>query len=238
MAMESEEANGSPTFCLVHGRYHSGWCWQSVQEELAIAGWNSIAPTLPIEDPEMTLDDHASFLKQVKLERGLEESIDVGHSWGANIIARTMGSNAVKQLIFIAPSFHPATLKHPTRDRPLSYDLWKKYEETAGFDLQAMKEFASFAFYDDVSDEELKEEALNRLREHPTREIEPELEEFPDLPIEYVLTVDDKAVSPYAQADTAEVLGVNPVCFKSGHAPMLAQPEKLAEKLIELAIKN
>lgn len=240
MAIESVKTGDKPIFCLLHGRYHTGWCWHLVQEELARAGWSSIAPTLPVGNPELSFDDHALFVSQALAESGAEESILVPHSWAANIAPRVpthLGANAVKQQILVAPSFHPATFKHPAT-HSIMYQIWKNYEATSGFDINALREFASHVFYKDVEDEELKAAALGELRPHPRRTVEPQLEKFPDLPIKYILTNNDLVLLRDGQVKTARALRVKPSYFESGHAPMLSKPDKLAEKLIELANKN
>lgn len=240
MAIESNNPDSKPAFCLIHGRYHSGWCWHLTQEELVKAGRVAIAPTLPTENPEFSVEDHALIISQAIAESGAEESILVAHSWGANIaprVPRLFGANAIKQMTLIAPSFHTATFEHPTT-HSLMYEIWKNYEAAAGFDIKALREFASHVFYKDVEDEELKAAALAELRPHPRREIEPKLEEFPDLPTKYVLTENDLVLLRDDQAKTARALGIKPTYFESGHSPMLSQPAKLAEMLIELANKS
>jgi hypothetical protein len=240
MAIESIETGNKPIFCFVHGRYHDGWCWHLTQEELANAGWSSIAPTLSTGNPELSFNDHALIVSQAIAENGAKETILVPHSWAANIaprVSKLLGANAVKQQIFVAPSFHTATFEHPTT-HSMMYEIWKQYEKTSGFDIDALREFASYVFYHDVEDEGLKAAALSKLRPHPRREIEPQLERFPDIRMEYVLTNNDRVLQRGDQAKTARALGVKPTYFESGHAPMLSQPKKLAEVLIKLANTN
>lgn len=237
MDRELGEIDGRPTFCLVHGRYHGDWCWRAVQEELTNADWRSIAPNLPIEDSDMSLNDHAVFVRQAELMSDAKEIVRVGWSWGANVIPRALGANAVKKLVFVAGSFHPATLRRSVTGeslpkRSISYEVLIRNEEK-GFD-----EIGDYVFYHDLEDEHQKKLAIRKLRPHPRREIEPGLAEFPNVPIEYVLLTNDHALVPEAQADTAEALGVQPVCFKSGHTPMLSKPKELAKLLIELATKE
>ena len=39
-------------FALVHGSWHGGWCWELMRAELAARGHTTVAPDLPITDPD------------------------------------------------------------------------------------------------------------------------------------------------------------------------------------------
>lgn len=238
MRAESERGRDNEAiFCLVHGSWHGAWCWQRLQEELGSAGRKSIAPDLPFEDPNKSLDDHAAIIRKEELKSGATEIIRVGWSWGANVIPRALGSNVVRKLIFVAGSFHPATLRRSVTGEELSIRSLS-YEVARNTKKEGLREMADYVFYHDVEDEELRENAKNELKWYPRREIEPELTRFPHLPLEYILLANDHALRHEAQTSAAEALGVKPVYFESGHAPMLSRPKELARLLIKLANRS
>src|SRR3954451_16426688 len=39
------------TFCLLHGNWHDGRCWDPLVGQLAARGHAAIAPDLPLDDP-------------------------------------------------------------------------------------------------------------------------------------------------------------------------------------------
>jgi hypothetical protein len=45
------------TFCLLHGNWHDGSCWQPLIEALEARGHEAVAPDLPFDDPETTYAD-------------------------------------------------------------------------------------------------------------------------------------------------------------------------------------
>ena len=83
-----------PTFVLVHGAFHGGWCWQRVAGRLGQAGARVFAPTLT------GLGERAHLLtRQVGLETFIQDVIGmieaeeldditlVGHSFGGVVIS-------------------------------------------------------------------------------------------------------------------------------------------------------
>lgn len=226
------------SFSLVHGRYHSGWCWHLVQEELSNKGFNSVAPDFPIEHMEYDLNDHARILASAENASGSDEIVRVGWSWGANVIPRAVSLRTVKKLIYIAGVFHPASIPRsggdivPTAKHTLAYGAVVANPDAG---LEVVKETANYTFYHDV-DADLRKEAISRLREHPRRAVEPYLPAFPVLPMEYIVPTEDHAVVPETQQEVAKYLGMAPTLLEgSGHCPMLSRPRELAELLIKLS---
>ena len=61
-----------PTYMLLHGAWHGGWCWQEVQRELEATGARVLAPTLP------GLAERAEELTPAV---GLRSHLAEAHSW-------------------------------------------------------------------------------------------------------------------------------------------------------------
>ncbi len=47
------------TFCLIHGQWHGGSCWQPVVDRLRARGHEAIAPDMPFEDARAGYEQRA-----------------------------------------------------------------------------------------------------------------------------------------------------------------------------------
>ncbi len=239
MAVSSSE--NDRIFSFVFGRHHSPATWDLVRDNLSSLGWDSIAPDFWIENPDVSLDEHAERLKRAEDNTSASEIYRVGWSWGANVIPRAAGSAAVKKLIFTAGAFHPATLRHKVKSRPVPESkhslIWEAMRTNP---LRTAREVAPYALYNDVESVPRLNEIISSLRQHPRRELEPGLVHFPDLPMEYILMTNDRTLLPESQREIAEALGIVPVEFDGGHAAMYSEEKakKLARLYIHLANKN
>ena len=218
----------------MHGRHFGGWVWDRVQKHLADEGWDSIAPTFDVEKGVVNLDEHATMLRQAEREKGSEHFIDVGWSWGANVVMRELGDTAVKKLIFPSGVFDKSTLpwikSHlPKSIHPLPYSIMEA-NNRAGW-----REYGPEVLFGGIKNERIIEGAVRSLRDHPKLPDEPDVPRLPPLPMVYIKLTEDKAVRLEAQDDMANLIGVVPVPFDSGHTPMLSRPKDFAELLIALA---
>ena len=80
------------TFLLVHGSWHDGSCWAAVAEQLAGAGYPSLAPTLPGhcaagDRSHVTHDDYVQTVVAA-LDAAPGQVVLVGHSFGGSVISR------------------------------------------------------------------------------------------------------------------------------------------------------
>lgn len=227
------------TFSLVHGAYHDSWVWLYVQQSLARAGYDSIAPSLPIEDPEATFDDYAQVVADAEAASGAERIVRVGWSRAGNVIPRAVGRTAVEKLIFIAPGFHPSTLDLASEDEPARYSLTFGagiYEGEHNLTSILLEpEMIRYAFYNDVRNDMLAGLAIGQLRQQRKAAYEPPLSVFPDLPMEDIICRKDHIIRPDWQLYVANRLGIEPRYINTGHSPMLSRPKLLTRKLIELA---
>jgi pimeloyl-ACP methyl ester carboxylesterase len=82
-----------PTFVLVHGGWHGGWCWSKVATALRAAGNDVLTPTLSgmgerehLWTPDIGLETHTQDILSVLRFERLSNVILVGHSYGGTII--------------------------------------------------------------------------------------------------------------------------------------------------------
>lgn len=84
----------TPTFVLVHGAWHGGWCWRSVADRLQAAGCRVFAPTLTglgdrshLRDPIPSLATHVEDVCQLIEAEELHDIILVGQSLGGMVVS-------------------------------------------------------------------------------------------------------------------------------------------------------
>ena len=98
-----------PVVILVHGAWHGGWCWASLQAELDRRGVPSLAPDLPGHgtslEPLGDLYGDADAIAALA-QRLARPVVLVGHSYGGMVItqAATQAEQAdsVTELVFVA----------------------------------------------------------------------------------------------------------------------------------------
>jgi pimeloyl-ACP methyl ester carboxylesterase len=83
----------SPTFILVHGAWHGGWCYSRVARILRSKGHDVLTPTLTglgershLASPAINASTHVQDILNVIAFEGLDDIVLVGHSYGGHII--------------------------------------------------------------------------------------------------------------------------------------------------------
>ena len=102
------------TFCLIHGNWHDGSCWDRLVPELEARGHRAVAPDLPVDDPETTWDD------RVSLPLGLLSHADgpvvvIGHSAASGYAAIVAERAPAQLLITFAPGWRSSTIRRGSR---------------------------------------------------------------------------------------------------------------------------
>ena len=94
----------APTFVLVHGAWHGGWCYARVARILRSRGYEVLTPTLTglgershLASPTINASTHVQDILNVIAFEGLGDVVLVGHSYGGQII--TAVADAVPEKI-------------------------------------------------------------------------------------------------------------------------------------------
>lgn len=95
-------------YILVHGAWHSGWCWHKVTSILQEQGHSVIVPDLPshgsndFPPQETTLQIYARSIEEI-IRAQPEPPIVVGHSMGGIVISQAIenASDHVKAAVFV-----------------------------------------------------------------------------------------------------------------------------------------
>lgn len=228
------------TFVCIHGGYHGGWCFDRLADELAALGHRTIAPDLPIDDPEASFTEYTgAVLDALHAVPDDEDVVVVGHSLGCYVAPLVAERRAVRHLVFLCAV--PAGLGTPlSMDSTsiLTDDLINTtyFADAQGRTLQTAASFGRL-FWDDLPEIDAAL-ALRRLRPQGSRPMTDTwpLQAWPDVPRTIVLAENDNVVRLDAARPAAkELTGEDPIVVTGGHSVFLSDPAKLAAILTNRA---
>jgi pimeloyl-ACP methyl ester carboxylesterase len=220
------------TFCLLHGAWHDGSCWDALAERLRAAGHGAVAPDLPYHDPDTGYEERIAPALRA-LDGHKSSLIIVGHSVAsgyAALLAVRRGASLIIHLcprmgLFPSPPGAPSIFRQgfpfPPRDAA-GASVW---------DPEAALE----AMYSRLPQQTARALA-HRLRPATDPSGEYPLQGHPDIPSVLVYAADDELFQPTWERFMArELLGSEPIEIPGGHFPMVEDPSALADLLDRLA---
>ena len=208
-------------YALIHGAGDVGWDWHLVERELRARGHETVAPDLPIEDDDATLDDNAQVvLDAIAAIRDRHELVVVGQSYGgyiAPIVAERAGAD---RLILVAGMI--------PKPGETADEMW----EATGWRMPRGEGSTPIGvFYQDV-EPALAAEAMSRERRQSAStggERWP-LPAWPDIPTHFILCRNDRFFpADWLRGVVRERLHLAPDEIDSGHTPALSHPIELVE---------
>jgi len=210
------------TFCLVHGAWHDGACWDPLTEALRAAGHDVVAPDLPFHDPATTFAQRIE--PALRAIEGLADPlVVVGHSMGAGYAPSIAASRAGSLLVHLCPGLGPLREGFPWP--PSRADGTSAWERDAAIE----------ALYP-----RLAPEAARRLADHlrpmaPAAGGRPRARP-PRPATAVVIAIDDELFDPSSERAAArERFGVDAIEIPGGHFPMAEDPVALAVLLDRFA---
>jgi pimeloyl-ACP methyl ester carboxylesterase len=226
------------TYAFFPGSFlHDQWYWDFTRQSLDRLGQNSVALNLPYDDIDATFEDHAATAKsQLQGEQNL---VLVGYSRGANVALRVASELAVEQLVMLCPSLHPATTapiqEHvPDTSKPAknfrAYDdgLVRHPNGLWTIDRGAAKR----RLFNKVTNVQLREAALDKLRPQRRSDDELPLAVWPEVKVRYIASLADLAITrAWTDYEAPNVFQVEPEYIPADHSPFLSWPDGLAAKL-------
>jgi len=99
-----------PTFVLVHGAWHGGWCYIRVARLLRAKGYEVLTPTLTglgershLASQLVNASTHVQDILNVITFEGLEDVVLVGHSYGGQIITAVADAipDKIRALVYL-----------------------------------------------------------------------------------------------------------------------------------------
>ena len=240
----SRDERMRPSFLLVHGACHGGWCWERVVACLEASGARAEAIDLPghgahsCAPDTVRLADSVAAIRQA-VARLPEPPVLVGHSWGGFPVTMAAGEDpaAVAGLAYLAAylpvereSFTQARSPEGSREREGAVE-WR------GDSRVIRPERARALLYHDVP-EPWATRAIERLEPEPWGPQEEKVHlaggAWRALPKLYLRTEDDRMIPP-AWQDRMAGRGA-PVTVHSlagGHSPFLSRPGEIAAALLD-----
>ena len=220
------------TFCLLHGDWHDGSCFDPLVEELAARGHKAVAPNLPYGDPT------AGFAQRIQpavqaLEGVSGPVVVVGHSVGSGYAPLVAAARPCSLLVHLCPRLGPFP---PPRGAPSTF--------REGFPFPPRNEDGAMVWDPDAAvdamyarlDPDTARALARRLRPATSPPDEYPLPEHPDVPTVLVYATDDEIFEPAWERFMAhELLGIEPIEIPGGHFPMAEDPAALADLLDRLA---
>jgi pimeloyl-ACP methyl ester carboxylesterase len=220
-------------FCLVHGAWHDGVCWQPLVAELGHRSHECVVPVLPLDDDRASFDDYANVV--VECLRDREPPVLVGHSMSSAVIPLVAVKRPVRLLVYLCPAmggFAPLPGEPPRRRA--DYD--PPPLDASGHSWWP-RERAIAQLYGRV-ERGLAEPLAERLRPQPQSLFD---DPYPllrphDVLSAFIYARDDELFDHRWSCWIAHnLLGVDPIELPGGHFPMLEHPATLADLLEALA---
>ncbi len=229
------------TFLFVHGGMLGGWCWRAVRKHLEEQGHLALTPTLTglgekqhLASPNIDLDVHITDIANIILYEDLENVILVGHSYGGMVIRGVADNlpNKIQRLIYIdalLPQDGESMLG--IVDEGISSYLIKRAEED-GDGWQVPPPPAQnylFPRQDDI------DWVAAKSTPHPLKSFQQRL--FLKNPnkhcrSDFIKCTRDHALDP--MLSRAKDMHIPCHLIDTGHFPMVTEPAKLGDLLLEI----
>ncbi len=231
-----------PTFLLIHGAWHGGWCWRSVVPLLEAKHHKVLAPDLPGHGDDktptasVTLQSYADRICEVAGKQS-EPVILVGHSMGGIAITQAGENcpNKIRTLLYLC-AFLPrhgdslatwASLDPATGVNPSTLDV------RADGSTVFKHEFTRAAFYSRCSDEDVAF-AQSRLVPQATAPTTTGVTTTPErwgrIPRYYIECARDRALMPTVQRAMQNELPCRQTfSIDTDHSPFFSAPQELAD---------
>jgi pimeloyl-ACP methyl ester carboxylesterase len=220
------------TFCLLHGAWHDGSCWESLVERLRAGGHEAVAPDLPDDNREAGFEERVRPALQA-LEAVSGPLVVVGHSvssgYAAVVAARRPGS----LLVHLCPRLGQFS---PPPGAPSMFRKGFPFPPSNSHGASVWGvEAAIEAMYSRLPADRARALALRLRPSAPAAGAYP-LPCHPDVATVLVYAAEDEIFEPAWERFMArELLGIEPIEIPGGHFPMVEDPAALADLLDRLA---
>ncbi len=232
------------TFALVHGAWHSAWCWEALTPYLTGAGHDVIAPDLPSDDGSADFDAYADVVCTAL--RGRDDVVVVGHSLAGATAALIPDRHSVRRLVYLCAAVPEGGVG--------LFDQWQAQPDMVCSDFadgwlqglgdpdeQLRTEWVDFdfvrrVFYADC-DEATVAAAIDHLRPqsgYPWT-VPCSLTEHPSVDCTTVVCSADRIVNPDWSKRKAREIGADVVELPGSHSPFLSRPSVVADVLRGIA---
>jgi len=232
MPTSAPAAAQDTTIVLVHGAFVDGSEWDKVIPLLQAKGLKVVS----VQNPLISLvEDVAATERAIAGQTG--KVVLVGHSWGGMVITQAGAGDKVSALVYIA-AFAPS-------EGQAASDLGKEYDPPAGMKklqtdstgyLSLPAEAMSQDFAPDAPKEETKLMSVSQVLINGKAFGEKvTTAAWRTKPSYFIVAAEDRMIAVDLELSMAKKIGAKTVVLKTGHAPMLSQPQQVADVILEAA---
>jgi len=224
--------SGVKNVVLVHGAWADGSSWSKIIPILRAKGLHAVAVQNPLSS---IADDVASTNRLINMQDG--PVLLVGHSYGGAVITEAGNNPKVAGLVYVA-AFAPdegetlGSLAAKFPPAPLVSELQPIADGFLMLTPKGVKE----SFAQDLSPEEnyvifaTQGATQSAILGTPIKTAA-----WHTKPSWFVIASNDRAISPEQEISTAKRMNSKTLTLAASHVVMLAQPEKVADFIVEAA---
>jgi pimeloyl-ACP methyl ester carboxylesterase len=217
---------------LVHGAWADGSCWSKIIPILQAKGLHVVAVQNPLTS---IADDVAAANRIINAQDG--PVLLAGHSYGGAVITEAGNNPKVVGLVYVA-AFAPdegETLAGLAQGFPPP-PLFSEIQQIEDGYLLLTSKGLSEDFAQDLSLEEKNTMLATQAPTHGSLLSTPITKAaWHNKPSWFVIASNDRAIAPEQEISTAKRMNATTLTVPSSHVAMLAQPQKVADFIIEAA---
>jgi pimeloyl-ACP methyl ester carboxylesterase len=223
---------GIKNVVCVHGAWADGSSWSKLIPLLQAKGLHAVAVQNPLSS---IADDVASTNRLINMQDG--PVLLVGHSYGGAVITEAGNNPKVSGLVYVA-AFAPEegeTLAGLAQGFPPP-PLFSQIQPIEDGYLMLTEEAVTESFGQDLSPEmkslvfATQGATQGAILGTPIKKAA-----WHSKPSWFVIAQNDRAIAPEQEISTAKRMGSKTLTLASSHLPMLSQPEKVADFVVEAA---
>ncbi len=217
---------------LVHGAWADGSSWSKLITLLQAKGLHAVAVQNPLSS---IADDVASTNRIINAQDG--PVLLVGHSYGGAVITEAGNNAKVAGLVYVA-AFAPEvgeTLGGMAQKYPPPPGLGEIQPIEDGFLLLTRKGVFEDFGQDLSPDEKSIVFATQGATQSAVLGTPIKTAAWHTKPSWFVIAANDRMISPDQERSTAERMGAKTLTLPTSHLPMLSQPQKVANFVVEAA---
>ncbi|RDZ27287.1 alpha/beta fold hydrolase [Lysobacter silvisoli] len=222
-------AEAKPTVVLVHGAFADASSWDLVAERLRQRG----LPVVAVDNPLTSLDAAAAATRRA-IAQAPGQVVLVGHSWGGTVITQAGDDPKVSALVYVA-AFAPDAGESSSQQLQ-RYQMTpgaQKLQNQGGF-LSLSQEAVATDFAQDLAPEAQAQVYAHQLPLKASALAERvDRAAWKSRPSWYVVSRQDRTLSPALQRDTARRIGAELREVDAGHVSPLAAPDEVSQAIVD-----
>jgi pimeloyl-ACP methyl ester carboxylesterase len=224
-------AQGVKNIVLVHGAFADGSSWAKIIPLLEAKGLHVTA----VQNPLTSLADDVAATKRALAQQDGPVLL-VGHSWGGMVISDAGNDPKVAGLVYVAAAAPDPnqSLGELTKDAPTAG--LKQIKADAGF-LSMSPQGINEDFAQDLTPTERKVIAATQQPVAAAFGDKMATVAWQTKPSWYIVASNDHMISPALEQAMAKKIKATTLTLAASHVPMLSQPQKVADFIVEAAKK-